>query len=448
MKPPKVLTSLLILGTVSLAALAATNAFFSDTETSSDNLLQAGELDLKIDNRSYYNGTYHPDTSWDPEDLPGHLFFDFDDLKPSDYGEDTISLDVANDAWACMSITQTADDDVTCPKPELEDDQDCTEPGIGQGELGGLTHFAFWADDGDNVYEDNEEIFQTGTASDLFTGDTWTLADAGNSIWPTPGPIPGNQQTRYIGKFWCLGSLEPSPLTQSNYPGPDADNDNNGTPGQPRDGGFTCDGEPLDNATQTDLLKADIQFTAVQSRHNLDYLCIEPSPTPIPCTTAWANSVESSDQGLRKDGSPVLPDRSDPNDALVAESSGTPYDSPVLAGTFYSLGFKNSGAAPGGQIVVSFSSPVFNGPGDDLRIFEVTGGSSYPDENVRVEASPDNSTWTLLSPSLLRDGTLDLGALTSAQYIRITDVSNIAAFESTADGYDLDGVQALCAVED
>ena len=140
----------------------------------------------------------------------------------------------------------------------------------------------------------------------------------------------------------------------------------------------------------------------------------------------------------------MLADRSDPLDALVAESSGAAFDSPVLAGTFFSLGFKNAGATPGGEVVVGFPSPFLNGPGADIRIFEVTGGPPYPDEKVKVEASPDGITWTLLSGSLTKDGTVDLGILPSAQFVRLTDVSDISLFEDTADAYDLDGVQALC----
>src|SRR3989344_2818492 len=98
---PKILTSLLITGVIASSALLLSNAFFSDTETSTGNTFQAGALDLKVDNTSYYNGATSSATTWTtPADLPGHLFFDFNDLKPGDWGEDTISLHVENDAWA------------------------------------------------------------------------------------------------------------------------------------------------------------------------------------------------------------------------------------------------------------------------------------------------------------------------------------------------------------
>ena len=69
-----------------LAIIAGSStAFFSDTETSTDNIFQAGAIDLKIDNESYYNGEPSASTSWDLKDLEeGDLFFNFTDLKPGD----------------------------------------------------------------------------------------------------------------------------------------------------------------------------------------------------------------------------------------------------------------------------------------------------------------------------------------------------------------------------
>lgn len=139
---------------------------------------------------------------------------------------------------------------------------------------------------------------------------------------------------------------------------------------------------------------------------------------------------------LRKNGTAVLPDRSDPTDALVAQSTGAASDSPVIAGSFFSLGF-------GGSIVVGFSQPFLNTAGTDITIYEVTGGV-YPDELVDVEVSSSSvGPWTLIGNDVARDESLEM-ILGSAQFVRITDQSNIALFESTADGYDLDGVKALC----
>lgn len=107
----------------------ATSAYFNDSETSSANVLTAGDVDLRVDNESYYNGLFNEDTSWKEDDLDGeegYKFFDFDDLKPGDYGEDTISLHVdTNDAYLCAAVTLTSNNENTCNEPEALEDQSC-----------------------------------------------------------------------------------------------------------------------------------------------------------------------------------------------------------------------------------------------------------------------------------------------------------------------------------
>ena len=302
---------IIVIGTISILRL--TSAFFSDTETSSGNTLTAGELDLKIDNTSYYNQASNSATTWPSDNLPGHLFFDFNDLKPGDRGEDTISLLVQNPAWACMKISLTQNTDENCTEPEIPDDPDCPDT----GDLAQQLNFAFWADDGDNVYEANETIFKTGSAQALFDGATWTLADSGSSIWPTPGPLPANV-TQYIGKFWCFGTLTPAPVA------PGANDPTQVT-------GFLCDGQSLNNASQTDKVLADVEFTAIQSRHNPNFFCtggritptptisitptITPTPTPLACGQAdvmlvldRSGSISSTELGDLKTASKAFVD--------------------------------------------------------------------------------------------------------------------------------------------
>jgi hypothetical protein len=123
----------------------------------------------------------------------------------------------------------------------------------------------------------------------------------------------------------------------------------------------------------------------------------------------------------------------------------------VVPNSFFSLGFNsNVNATSGGSIVVEFGSGyIVDGPGNDIRAWEVTGGSSYPTEKIKIEVSQDGSEWVLVTSSADRDAEADLASsgLTWAKYVRITDVSSRALFEDTADGYDLDAVSALnCGV--
>lgn len=295
-----VLALLLIIGAGGAVA-GGTAAFFSDTETSVGNSFTAGAIDLLIDNDSYYNGnrcvnvgTSAPDWRWQgpsafPEpgtpcttsfgasNLDGLLFFNFTDLKPDDEGEDTISIHVQNDAWACMDLTLTSNDDISSVDPELGDGDLQDIPGNAwDGELAQNLDFFWWADDGDNVYEEGERpLTKSGGVQSLYdlatsTGSfKITLADSGGNAWGGTTPLPANQ-TVYVAKGWCMGDMTLNPLTQDNLAsdGPQLPN-RVGT-------GFTCDGTLLDNTTQTDGVEVSIVFSAIQARNNAQFRCNPP----------------------------------------------------------------------------------------------------------------------------------------------------------------------------
>ncbi|MFC1750800.1 VWA domain-containing protein [Pseudomonadota bacterium] len=317
----RTLLSLLTVGLVSTVALGLSTAFFSDTETSSNNLLQAGAIDLKIDNTSYYNGEYSSATSWDLDDLDQHRFFDFNDLKPGDWGEDTVSIHVEdNDAWACFNITVTENDDVSCTEPELIFDPNCVEQNLDlfDGELADLLHFIFWVDDGDNVLEDNESPFAQGLASQVLPAVSGALADAtGNIFNPAGGPLSGGQ-TYYIGKAWCFGEMTLTPVSQDGLDNPDNSPET--------DPGFTCDGSGLDDASQTDRLVGDISFSAVQSRHNPNFTCDGEVPEDDVCPNIDGIQTQVPDGYHIDDQGNCVPDNACIDDAdvmLVLDRSGS-----------------------------------------------------------------------------------------------------------------------------
>lgn len=165
------------------------------------------------------------------------------------------------------------------------------------------------------------------------------------------------------------------------------------------------------------------------------------TPTPY-----YASSVVSDEQGLNKDGSEVLSERSVPEQGLEYETDRDPTN-------FFSLGF-------GGNIVVEFDCPIVNGEGNDVRVIEDTWGT-YPLEKAEVYASNDNENWTLLgvADNKTRDDVFnihtvaefDLGELTEAKYIKVVDISDPEVFnQSNADGYDLNAVESLqnCTVDE
>lgn len=154
----------------------------------------------------------------------------------------------------------------------------------------------------------------------------------------------------------------------------------------------------------------------------------------------WAVSVASSSQGTRKDGTSVLPERSNPDDVLgIPDGVGSP------ASGFFSLGF-------GGQIVIEFADFVQNGTGDDLSFHEITNGrNTYPLEKVKVEVSADSSTWFEIGQATSEPGgdgvtLLDIAsnaqAPSSVKFVRITDTTDSAIHSNDADGFDLDAVDA------
>lgn len=253
-----------LLAFAAVVAVSATGAFFSDTETSTGNTFTAGAIDLKIDNTSYVTnpeGTLvaSPNNTWQLSDLTNQLFFSFADLKPGDIGEDTISVHAgSNNAWACMALatTSTPDNGINDPEAAAGD----TTDGPNGGELQNFLNFAFWNDDGDNVFETGETgITQlTGPASSIFNGNWLTLADSGTG---TSSAILANS-TRYIGKAWCFGTLTPAPLAN-----------NASTSPLVRGTGFTCNGAGNNNIAQTDGIVVDVSFYAVQARNNGQFLC-------------------------------------------------------------------------------------------------------------------------------------------------------------------------------
>ena len=203
--------SVLALGVIGALVGGATVAFYGDVERSTGNTFTAGGVELLVDSTSHYNnmictdmGQADPRYQWQPEDglkilldhfpVPGsecdgtweetdledgvHTFFNFLDLKPGDFGEDTISLHVYdNPAWGQFVIDGVIDQDNTCTDPEQEAEEgSCVDPD-GDGEIDDYLVFAGWVDqgsvpgfqcgaegaeceadrtEGDNVYQESE----------------------------------------------------------------------------------------------------------------------------------------------------------------------------------------------------------------------------------------------------------------------------------------------------
>jgi predicted ribosomally synthesized peptide with SipW-like signal peptide len=460
---------------IALIGVGATGAFFADTETSSGNTFAAGVIDLMVGNESYYNGNACTNVSTDPQvedwrwvgdaeypvpgtpctvswadttrSLLGKLFFAFADLKPDDEGEDTISLTVeTNDAWACMEVSLTSNDDISSNEPELlAGDIADVVPDTWDGELAQHLQFLWWADDGDNVLESDEyparvlsddvqTLYDLATSSGSFQV---ALADSVTNVWTgSAGPLLAGT-TYHIGKAWCFGTLTPAPVLAGQGVSPAVDP------------GIACDGTmiPDVNRIQTDGATLDVSFIAHQARHDSAYVCPN-EELILPCENGeqYADRVVSTDQGVQRGGATVLPARS-----IGASMLGAP-EGTTTAGTFYALGFATTTRAAS-VVLVFDDNVVVDKPGPDLKVYEITGGS-YPEELVKVDVSIDGSTWINVGTALLRTASIDLGAygVSVARYVRLTDVTPRTNFpvppssNNSADGYDVDAIEALSCV--
>jgi len=317
--PLNINSRILLSGAAILAAAAliigATLAFFSDTETSEGNILQAGGLDLKIDSEAHYAGlvceedegndgpnfiwvddnpssTTRPDLvdkecsgTWEETDLgPEHKFFDLSDIKPGDEGEVTVSLHVFdNDAWGRLVINDILDEDNGCTEPESEDAGDVTCNGDPDGELQENLLFRIWLDEGlingfqcssperearceadpeegDNIWQETTIVNQQSVPAEPQLVAPGTLDEGGEilNIWQ-------GLQVAY-GLQGCVGSGDPDDRTTTCI-------------------GLTPDGHMIGSVTyyfglawelpddvedivQTDSLQADMRFEIEQHRNN------------------------------------------------------------------------------------------------------------------------------------------------------------------------------------
>lgn len=292
----KILLSLGTIVFVGSIAAAATGAFFNDTETSTGNTFAAGAIDLKIDSVAHYNGmvcaSNGEDYIWVPEDevtldednqpvidvefdadafnaqnpaqfpqagvpcigtwpvnVDGNsvdvdTFWSFNDLKPGDNGENTISIHIDNnDAWMCAGLADVSEADNGQTEPESDVDEDGDEA----AELDNNLHFFAWIDiDGDNIFDEGEQPLGDSVSAAELTNGVWALADS------TTGGVPiAGDSTQYIGVAWCAGDIEISGNS------------------------ITCNGEGMGNEAQTDSWSTDLSFYVEQSRNNPNFSCAE-----------------------------------------------------------------------------------------------------------------------------------------------------------------------------
>lgn len=143
----------------------------------------------------------------------------------------------------------------------------------------------------------------------------------------------------------------------------------------------------------------------------------------------WTDSVFAFQSGTQSNGKPVAKDRS-----AVEAAVGVAEDD-VKPAHFVSIGI-------GGRIALRFENPACSGAGADLRLREATT-EPYPSEQVDVFVSKDGQDLLQVAKSVNKDADVSVpDTVGSFRYVVLVDVTDPRLFRE-ADGYDLDGVQAL-----
>lgn len=183
--------------------------------------------------------------------------------------------------------------------------------------------------------------------------------------------------------------------------------------------------------------------TATQDGFDLDGLRGLSARTSAPASgsSVYANVFTNFSQGLNANSSPVSLVNSNPSQAL-----GAPQNSDIAGSiNFVSLGF-------GGSVTLEMERLIFKRTtGNEIQIVETSTGSpscaSSP-ERAQIYGSLNGTTWVLLG-SVCNDGLVSIPTSASLlassgqyaiRYIKVTDISSLASFTGTANGYDLDGV--------
>lgn len=230
--------------TVTLVAVAAVSAFYVRGIEPGITFATNG-VDLKIDSKAWYNGSKVAGATWYLKNLvPGSdKFFDFDDIKPGDYGCNVISMHVKNtDAWMCLDFKNLQESENDVNEPESHEDHT-----LGADLAGGVEFFG-WTDDGDGKYEPPSEkpLFGTSTqaASYVLNDKTYVIGDSKG------GGMCKQNTTRYVGTCWCAGDLV---VLAS--------------------GKIQCDGTKLGNAAQTDSFSVDVEIRAEPVKDKPKFVC-------------------------------------------------------------------------------------------------------------------------------------------------------------------------------
>lgn len=153
-------------------------------------------------------------------------------------------------------------------------------------------------------------------------------------------------------------------------------------------------------------------------------------------------------QGVRKDGTAVLPERSEPEAVFSATNPAAPD-----AFSFFSLGFDGGKPLTRGSLTVGFGQRFANGSSADVCVQEVTfGRDGFPEENAEVFG--DAALLGEISNKDSYEGNDGMSCVglpddvSTAEYVTLLDTTDPEIHNNVADGYDVDWITACYPVQD
>jgi hypothetical protein len=275
------LVSLFIFGIVCTGAIAGTQSFYSNSHHY-DNNSEHRKPNLQIGYKGYCNKSAdgNPNAgSWSLKDLRNEKFFNFDDIKPGDYGSGVISLKVDTDSWVCFSVKNLRNKENSLTDPEKKSGD--TTVGTDSGELGQNLYFTAWTDNGNGVWENGETLLfsnRFGSVDELSGGTTFAVAD-----FLTKSSCHQNQ-IKYVGLKWCAGTMTIDEGAHT----------------------ISCSGTLMGNISQSDTVSADMVFYTVASKDDPKFTCniTHPPPTPTrkptPTPTKKPNCIYGKDKNCHR----------------------------------------------------------------------------------------------------------------------------------------------------
>jgi predicted ribosomally synthesized peptide with SipW-like signal peptide len=250
-------SGMLVFGLATVAGF--TGAFFSDTETSQENVFQAGTLDLEVGMDSDSTLGFQPLAS-----LTGNeALFNFQGLIPGASEGSFFTLRASSDAWACVAPTlgDTPENDRLAPEISSGD----ISAGSNSGELQNFLQVAMWTDaDEDGTFSTGDSDLQVFDVTDM-DGTYLPLFDSS-----TTGTYMDSGDRREVGMAYCFGEFT--------------------NPSNPSAG---CDGSnPDTNQAQTDAAELTFAFLGMQRANNDSFTCDSLNPVSVTVDSGWT-SVES-----------------------------------------------------------------------------------------------------------------------------------------------------------